>query len=95
MGEQTELDQFTRDSVSETVYDSQHWLARKYWSEGLIQEKIAELAGVSKSNISALMRRNDVGTRSAMESRLRDESKLHDDEDWLVEKYYEEGLVME
>lgn len=94
MSEQTGLDRFTGDSVREKVYDSQHWLARKYWSEGLIQEEIAELTDVSKSKISTLMGKHKVGTRSPMESRLQDESKPHDNEDWLIKKYYEEGLVM-
>lgn len=50
--------------MTEPQYKDADWLEQKYWREGLTQEEIGELCGVSHTTISNAMQENSVESRN-------------------------------
>lgn len=69
------------DEELECPYTDEDWLAKKYYDEGLNQQEIAEVCGVSDVTISNWMDKFEMKTHSEM--------LLYKDEGWLREQYIE------
>lgn len=82
---QTEL-----DDHSEPKYRNEEWLRQKYVGKGLTGEEIGELCGVSARCILDWMERYGIERRDRSEAQLNEGPYM--DEEWLREKYIDEGL---
>lgn len=71
---------------------TEEWLREKYWGEAMTQGEIAELAGVSQSEVSRAMGDLGVPTRAPEPPGDRPDYRT---EEWLRARYHGDGLTQE
>lgn len=77
--------------VQQCKYQDQSWLREKYWEEGMSLSEMAELCDVTPPTIRNWMEEYDIERRSSRKPQAGDPEPKHRDEEWLREKYVEEG----
>ncbi|MFW9992976.1 MAG: hypothetical protein ACFFD4_13115 [Candidatus Odinarchaeota archaeon] len=77
------------------LYDDPVWLGEKYIREKMSTSKMAEEAGCNAETIRRKLKNHGITIRSmkeAQRSRFKPSAALHDDEQWLRQKYEVEQL---
>lgn len=73
---------------SDRKHDDPDWLYEQYWEKGLTIPEIAEKTSYSQATISRRMEEHGI----PRERGRSHDRKKHWDEEWLREKYWDEGL---